>query len=104
MSLYNTEILRGSLFPLESKLIAKLLIAEPVAATWKQSIEADYQMKDEMLVFDMRAPLVGYALRRWAIDCTPNNVLGSRSHHLSLRNAKTMYGVESATLAPGHLT
>jgi hypothetical protein len=35
-----------------------------------EAIEADYQMKDGMLVLDMRAPLVGYALRRWAVDCT----------------------------------
>ena len=37
-----------------------------------EAIEADYQMKDGMLVLDMRAPLVGYAIRRWAFDCTPN--------------------------------
>ena len=69
-----------------------------------EAIEADYQMKDGMLVLDMRAPLVGYALRRWAVDCTPNNTLDPRSHHLSLGNPQTLYGVESATLAPGHLT
>jgi hypothetical protein len=69
-----------------------------------EAIEADYQMKDGMLVLDMRAPLVGYALRRWAVDCTLNHVLDPRSHHLYLSNPQTLYGVESATLAPGHLT
>ena len=69
-----------------------------------EAIEADYQMKDGMLVLDMRAPLVGYALRRWAVDCTPDHTLDPRSHHLSLGNPQTLYGVESATLAPGHLT
>ena len=69
-----------------------------------EAIEADYQMKDGMLVLDMRAPLVGYALRRWAVDCTPNHSLDPRAHHLFLRNPQTLYGVESATLAPGHLT
>ena len=43
MSLYNTEISRGSLIPLESKLIAKLLVPEPVTATCKQSIKAVYK-------------------------------------------------------------
>jgi len=66
-----------------------------------EAIEADYQMKDGMLVLDMRAPLVGYALRRWSVDCTPNHVLDPRAHHLSLSNLQTLYGVESAALAPG---
>jgi len=38
-------------------------------------IEADYKMKDCMLSLDMRAPLVGYALRGWAVDCTPKHGL-----------------------------
>ena len=46
MSLYNTEISRGSLMPLDSKLIAKLLITERVATRWKQAIEADYKMNE----------------------------------------------------------
>jgi len=67
-----------------------------------EAIEADYQMKDGMLVLDMRAPLVGYALRRWAVDCTPGHTLDPRSHHFSLGNPQTLYGVESASLAPGY--
>ena len=66
-----------------------------------EAIEADYQMKDGMLVLDMRAPLVGYALRRWAVDCTPKHLMDPRSHYLHLNNPQTLYGVESATLAPG---
>jgi hypothetical protein len=41
MSLYNTEISRGSLMPLESKRIAALLLTKPDAASWKQAIEVD---------------------------------------------------------------
>ena len=67
-----------------------------------KAIEADYQMKDGMLVLDMRAPLVGYALRRWAVDCTSKHLLDPRSHHLYLKNSQTLYGVESASLAPGY--
>ncbi len=66
-----------------------------------EAIEADYQMKDGMLVLDMRAPLVGYALRRWAVDCTLQHELDPKTHHLSLSNLQTLYGVESAALAPG---
>jgi len=41
MSLYNTEISRGSLMPLESKRIATLLLTEPDEATWKMAIEGN---------------------------------------------------------------
>ncbi len=67
-----------------------------------EAIEADYQMKDGMFVLDMRAPLVGYALRRWAVDCSYKSTLDPKSHHLRLRNPQTLYGVESAALAPGY--
>ena len=55
-----------------------------------------------MLVLDLRAPLVGYALRRWAVDCSPKATLDPKQHHLRLLNPATLYGVESASLAPGH--
>ncbi len=66
-----------------------------------EAIEADYQMKNGVLALDMRAPLVGYALRRWAVDCTPKHGLDPKQHHLYLKNPQTLYGVESAALAPG---
>ena len=66
------------------------------------AIEVEYQMKYGMLVLDTRAPLVGYALRRWAVDCTDKNSLDPKSHHLRLFNLKTLHGVESAALAPGY--
>ena len=67
-----------------------------------EAIEADYQMMDGVLALEMRAPLVGYALRRWAVDCTPKHGLDPNQHHLYLKNPQTLYGVESAALAPGY--
>jgi hypothetical protein len=67
-----------------------------------EAIASDYQMKNRMLVLDIRAPLVGYALRRWAVDCTVDQSLDPNQHHLCLKNLKTLYGVESAKLAPGY--
>ena len=69
-----------------------------------EAIEEDYQMKDGMLVLDMRAPLVGYALRRWAVYCSHDNALNPKEHDLRLKNPQTLYGVESAALAPGYLS
>jgi hypothetical protein len=59
-------------------------------------------MHNGMLALDMRAPLVGYALRRWSVDCSAKHTLNPKAHHLWLNNPQTLYGVESAALAPGY--
>jgi hypothetical protein len=56
-----------------------------------------------MLRLRARAALAGYALRRWSVDCSPDHRLDAACHHLWLRNPATLYGVESAVLAPGHI-
>lgn len=67
-----------------------------------QAIEADYGMRDGRLTLELRAPLVGYALRRWAVDCSEDGVLNPKEFPLRLLNLQTLYGVESAVLAPGN--
>jgi hypothetical protein len=52
-----------------------------------EAIEVDYQMKHGMLVLNMRAPLVGYALGRWSVDCSLINELDPKSHHLYLKKS-----------------
>jgi hypothetical protein len=69
--------------------------------SWPKAVEADYGMTGGMLRIKSRAALAGYVLRRWSIDSTPDHHLDPASHHLWLRNTQTLYGVESATLAPG---
>lgn len=66
-----------------------------------KAIEADYGMDGGALRIKTRAALAGYVLRRWSIDASPDHRLDPTSHHLWLRNTPTLYGVESATLAPG---
>lgn len=66
-----------------------------------QAIEIDYCMDDGVLKIKTRAALTGYVLRRWSIDASPDHRLDPTSHHLWLRNTPTLYGVESAILAPG---
>ena len=67
-----------------------------------KAIEADFMMKNGVLALDMRAPLVGYALRRWSVDCSSKHSLDPKEHHLWLSNPQTLYGVESAVMAPGY--
>jgi len=65
-------------------------------------IVADYSMDNGVLRAQARAAVVGYALHRWQVDCTPNHSLSPNEHHLWLRNTPTLYGVESAVMGPGH--
>ena len=65
------------------------------------AVEADYGMINGVLRIKTRAALVGYFLRRWAVDSSENHSLDPQSHHLWLRNPQTLYGVESAAIAPG---
>ncbi len=66
------------------------------------AIGADYGMDNGVLRLKVRAALAGYVLRRWSVDASPDHRLDPRSHHLWLRNPQTLYGVESAELAPGY--
>ena len=49
---------------------------------YPEVIETAYQIKDGTLVLNMRAPLIGNALRGWAVNCTPKRGLGPKQHHL----------------------
>ena len=68
---------------------------------WPKAVEADYAMEDGAFRVKTRAALAGYVLRRWGIDSTDDHSLDPASHHLWLRNPQALYGVESASLAPG---
>ena len=76
----------------------------------------DYAMSDGVLRLNERAALVGYLLRQWNVDCsqdasekTPKDAGGDKNTAskgdeitLWLRNPLALYGVESATIAPGY--
>lgn len=83
-----------------SRIVELEMVPHPGLAQPK-SIEADYSMQDGVLRIKARAALAGYVLRRWSVDASPDHNLDPASHHLWLRNTPTLYGVESASLAPG---
>lgn len=83
-----------------ARIVDLELVPHPGIA-WPKAVEADYGMTDGVLRIKSRAALAGYFLRRWSIDSSPDHRLDSASHHLWLRNPQTLYGVESAALAPG---
>ena len=67
-----------------------------------KAVEADYGMEDGVMRVKARAALAGYVLRRWSVDSSEDHRLDPASHQLWLRNTQTLYGVESAALAPGY--
>lgn len=83
------------------RMLSLRLVPHP-GLTWPAAIEADYGMKRGELIVKARAALAGYVLRRWAVDCSPDHRLDPESHHLWLRDADGLEGVESAALAPGY--
>lgn len=81
--------------------IVELEIVPHPGIAWPMAVETDYCMQDGVLKIKARAALAGYVLRRWSIDSSPDHKLDPAAHHLWLRNPQTLYGVESAALAPG---
>ena len=86
-----------------ARIVEIELIAHP-DARWPEGVAADYGMEKGLLRTRSRAALAGYFLHRWQVDCTPGHSLDPSEHHLWLRNPQTLYGVESAALAPGFVT
>jgi hypothetical protein len=84
-----------------ARMVEMELVPHP-AIKLPKAVESDYAMTDGVLRIKSRAALAGYVLRRWSIDSSPDHRLDSASHHLWLRNPQTLYGVESAALAPGY--
>lgn len=83
-----------------ARMVDMELVPHP-AIKQPKAIEADYGLEDGVLKIKARAALAGYVLRRWSVDSSPDHRLDPSTHHLWLRNPQTLYGVESASLAPG---
>jgi predicted DNA-binding transcriptional regulator YafY len=67
-----------------------------------EAVEADYGMKQGVLIVETHASTAGYALARWNVDASRNHVLNPLRHHLWLRNSDVLAHIESAALAPGY--
>lgn len=83
-----------------TRMVDLELVPHP-GVRWPHGVEADFGMEDGVLRARIRAALVGYLLRRWNVDCTPDHSLDPAEHTTWLVNQETLYGVASAALAPG---
>ena len=62
----------------------------------------DYEMCDDVLRIKVRAANVGYMLRRWNVDCSPDHSLDGPEYTLWLRDPLVLYGASNAVVAPGY--
>lgn len=63
----------------------------------------DYGLRDGALHLKLRAAIAGYVLRKWSVDCSPDHHLRGPEYRLWLKDHLSLYGVETAALAPGYL-
>lgn len=63
----------------------------------------DYGLHDGSLRLKLRAAIAGYVLRKWSVDCSPDHRLRGPEYRLWLKDHLSLYGVETAVLAPGYL-
>lgn len=66
-------------------------------------VAMDFGMVNNQLRIQARAAVVGYLLRRWFVDCSPDHKVSDPACSLSLKDPLVLYGVESASLAPGYI-
>ena len=85
-----------------NRIVELELVPHPANMSHPDTIEAEYGMTDGVLVTRVRAALVGYMLRRWNVDCTPDHSLKGGENHLWLKNRQALYGVTNLLLAPGY--
>lgn len=64
--------------------------------------EMDYGMHNGALHMKLRAATVGYVLRKWSVDCSPDHSLRGPEYRLWLKDHLAIYGVKNAVLAPGY--
>lgn len=84
-----------------NRIIELELVPHPAYAD-PAIVRMDYDMPDGVLQVRVRAANVGYMLRRWNVDCSPDHRLRGPEYALWLRDPLALYGASNAILAPGY--
>lgn len=85
-----------------NRIVELELVPHPENIQHPGTIELDYGMSQGVLRMQVRAALVGYLLRRWNVDCSPDHRLRGMEYQLWLKNRGTLYGVSNLNLVPGY--
>lgn len=84
-----------------SRVIELELVPHP-SVQRPEVVKMDYDMPGGVLKVRARAANVGYMLRLWSVDCSPDHSLVGAEYTLWLRDPLVLYGADSAHLAPGY--
>jgi predicted DNA-binding transcriptional regulator YafY len=84
-----------------SRVIELELVPHP-AVQRAEVVKLDYRMSDGVIRVRARAANVGYMLRLWSVDCSPDHSLNGPEYTLWLRDPLVLYGADTAHLAPGY--
>jgi len=84
-----------------SRIIELELVPHP-SVRRPEVVKMDYQMPGGVLKVRARAANVGYMLRLWSVDCSPDHSLVGPEYTLWLRDPLVLYGADTAHLAPGY--
>lgn len=84
-----------------SRIIELELVPHP-AHLRPEVVPMDYAMPEGVLRIKVRAANVGYMLRLWNVDCSPDHHLKGPEFALWLRDPLALYGASNARLAPGY--
>lgn len=84
-----------------SRLIELELVPHPEHPR-PEVVTLDYDMPHGSMKVKVRAANVGYMLRRWSVDCSPDHSLRGLEYALWLADPLALYGASSASLAPGY--
>lgn len=78
------------------------IVPHPTNVRNIEPIETEFNMTDGILKVSVRAPLAGYTLRRWNVDCSEKHSIKSSECQLWLSNYQTLYGVSNLSIVPGY--
>lgn len=84
-----------------SRIIELELVPHP-SVRRPEVVKMDHEMPGGVLKVRARAATVGYTLRLWSVDCSPDHSLVGPEYTLWLRDPLVLYGVDTAHLAPGY--
>ena len=82
--------------------ILDIEIAPHPSIKHSEAISLDYGMVGGKLSLNVREAILGYLMRQWNVDCSPNASLTGGEYQLWLRNGKELTDITSLTIAPGY--
>jgi len=82
--------------------IVDIKLAVHPSVSYPKAIELDFDMTGGFLCLEVREALLGYLMRQWNVDCSPDASLKGGEHHLWLSNVNELESLASMTISPGY--